>query len=123
MKIPGYTLHGDYYLSDKIIPNKNWGKSIEIKEEITLPNGKKVVAHTLSKEELTTIPTFERIGHLNNGDTGWYWTSTSCIDGYAWGVCSVGSFGYSSIASSSYIGGTRLGFHKNEIKKQLLDIE
>jgi hypothetical protein len=72
MEIKGYTLHGDYYLADKVIPNKTWEEACEMKEEITLPNGKTIIAHTLSKEELESIPREER-----GTDSGWYWTSTS----------------------------------------------
>ena len=114
MKIPGYTLHGDYYLADKIIPNKTWKEAYEMKEEITLPNGKTVIARTLSKEELETIPEEER-------EFGkWYWTSTICVNNdYAWYMNSVGDLSYTNI---SHCGNVRLAFHKNEIK-QFLDVE
>jgi len=116
MKIPGYTLHGDYYLSDTIIPNKNWEEACRMKQTVTLPNGKKVIAHTLSKEELETIPISERIGYLNNGKAGWYWTSTPYDDDGAWFVYYGGGFDYICFLDSNNYGGTRLGFHKNEIK-------
>ena len=119
MKIPGYTLHGDYYLADEVIPNKNWKEALRMKEVITLSNGKKVVAHTLSKKELKAIPLEER----GNGSK-WYWTSTSygCNGAHAWGVSNVGGFGSAGVTYSGDSGGIRLGFHKNEIK-QFLDIE
>lgn len=60
MKIPGYTLHGDYYLADEIIPNKTWEEAVRMKEMIILPNNKTVVAHTLSRKELKSIPFEER---------------------------------------------------------------
>ena len=116
MEIKGYTLHGDYYLADKVIPNKTWKEALRMKEEITLPNGKKVIAHTLSKKELETIPQEER-------ECGkWYWTSISHDDIKAWFVDGIGGFLYHSILNSIDSGGARLSFHKNEIK-QLLDIE
>jgi hypothetical protein len=116
MKIKGYTLHGDYYLADNVIPNKTWKEACEMKEEITLSNGKKVVAHTLSKEELESIPSEER------SCDKWYWTSTPGDDKYAWGVNYGGVFYDYIFDSSNDIGGVCLGFHKSEIK-QLLDIE
>ena len=116
MEIPGYTLHGDYYLSDKIVFWKSWGRSIKMKEVITLPNGKKVIAHTLSKKELETIPRKERKCDK------WYWTSTLNDDSNAWYVNYCGDFIFINIKYSFDYGGARLGFHKSEIK-QLLDIE
>lgn len=121
MKIPGYTLHGDYYLADEVIPNKTWKEACKMKEVITLPNDKMVIAHTLSKEELKTIPQEER--GIHSFWYYWYWTTTLCCDCYgsnAWYVNSIGDFYYSYIR---YCGGcARLGFHKKEIK-QFLDIE
>lgn len=119
MKIKGYTLHGDYYFSDEIITtlSKNWNEALKIKEEIVLPNGKKVIAHTLSKKELESIPSSERIGYLNNGSIGWYWTSTlNDTNDFAWLVSYDGDFISLFNSYSSDIGGVRLGFHKNEIK-------
>jgi hypothetical protein len=105
MEIKGYTLHGDYYLSDKVIPNKNWKQACEMKEEITLPNGKTVIAHTLSKEELETIPQEER--KINY----WYWTSTPYGANDAWDVNIYGDFNYyNCIANDNGYGGARLGF-------------
>jgi predicted glutamine amidotransferase len=104
MEIKGYTLHGDYYLADKVIPNKNWKEAIKMKEEIALPNGKKVIAHTLSKEELETIPKEERDCRK------WYWTSTPYDDDHAWTVHSSGDFLNLYINYSNDNGGARLGF-------------
>lgn len=105
MKIKGYTLHGDYYLSDKVITNTNWKKAHEMEEEVTLPNGKKVIAHTLSKEELETIPIKER-----EIDSKWYWTSTPIDDNYACYVHDGGDFNEFRVSHSSNYGGIRLGF-------------
>jgi hypothetical protein len=121
MEIKGYTLHGDYYLADKVIPNKTWEEACKIKEEITLPNGKKVVAHTLSKEELETIPKEER--KIDENGHWWYWTSTPLDGNYAWVVYSNGVLILINVIYySSDFGGARLSFHKNEIK-QFLDVE
>jgi len=117
MKISGYTLHGDYYLANKIIPNKNWKEACKTKEKVTLPNGKTVVAHTLSKAELKTIPLEER-----GIDSKWYWTSTPYYGSFVWAVDSDGGFYSHFILGSIDGGGARLGFHKNEIK-QFLDVE
>jgi len=119
MKIPGYTLHGDYYLANNLILGTTWKQACEIKQEITLPNGKIVVAHTLSKEELETIPKKERAMK-----DYWYWTKTPDGDDgiYEWVVDYNGSFSLNIINNSNDYGGVRLGFHKNEIK-QFLDIE
>jgi len=103
MEIKGYTLHGDYYLSDKVIPNKSWKQALKIEEEVTLPNGKKVLAHILSKEELATISQEER------GMEDWYWTSTP-LDGYAWIVNDKGGFNSFYIFLGGESGGARLGF-------------
>lgn len=117
MKIPGYTLHGDYYLADEVILGKTWKEACEMKKVITLPNGKKVIAHTLSKEELKTIPQEER-----GIDNRWYWTSTPYDGSSAWGVSGNGGFIGGGIVGSGDVGGARLGFHKSEIK-QILDVE
>ena len=117
MKIKGYTLHGDYYLADKVITCTNWEEACKMKEVITLPNGKMVVAHILSKEELGTIPRKER-----GNRSCWYWTSTSDSDMSTWFVSLFGDFGKLDGCFYSGDGGARLGFYKNETK-QLLDIE
>jgi hypothetical protein len=117
MKIKGYTLHGDYYLADEVITYTNWEEACEMIEEIILPNCKKITAHTLSKEELESIPEKER-------ECGrWYWTNTSVGSCGAWNVLYHGSFLTKVIGNFNSTGGARLGFHKNEIKKQLLNIE
>ena len=111
MEIKGYTLHGDYYLADEIIPNKDWKEACEMKKEITLPNDKTVIAYTLSKEELETIPQEERA--MSNY---WYWTSTCCdnsdilLMNCVWSVDSVGIFDYGNHYIKSCGGGARLGF-------------
>jgi len=103
MEIKGYTLHGDYYLADKVIPYKNWKEACAMKEVITLPNGEIVIAHALSKEELETIPFEER--KIDK----WYWTSTPYGVERAWAVGYVGGFIGNSIGISDD-GGARLGF-------------
>jgi hypothetical protein len=103
MEIKGYTLHGDYYLADKIIPGKTWKEAIKMKEEITLPNGKKVIAHTLSKEELETIPQEER--KIDKNGHFWYWTSTPSDDKHAWNVHMGGYFNYNYFDFSGVYGG------------------
>jgi len=107
VKIEGYTLHGDYYLADNVIPNKSWKEACEMKKEITLPNGKKVLAHILSKEELETIPQEQR--KINENGHWWYWTRTPYAD-YAWSVYGDGGFLSNHITTSAGGGGARLGF-------------
>lgn len=117
MKIPGYTLHGDCYLADEVIPNKTWKEACKMRKFVNLPNGKMVITHTLSKEELKTIPQEER-----GIDNYWYWTNT-LIGGFAWYVLYSGIFhNFGSINYINNNGGVRLGFHKSEIK-QFLDVE
>jgi hypothetical protein len=108
MEIKGYTLHGDYYLLDKVIPNKTWEKALKMKEVVTLPNGKTVIAHTLSKEELETIPQEER--KIDKNGHFWYWTSTPIDDNFAWLVGNNGDFYSSGITGTNDYGGARLGF-------------
>ena len=103
MKIKGYTLHGDYYLADKVITNVKLEEALKIKEEITLP-GKKVIAHTLSKEELETIPREERKCDK------WYWTSNSYDSDYHLYVDTDGDFNGTDSDYSDSNGGARLGF-------------
>ena len=103
-KIKGYTLHGDYYLADKVITNVDWEEAIKMIKEVTLPNGKTVIAHILSKIELETIPKEERKYDK------WYWTSTLYDSGIHWivyndGVVYTGGDDYYNI-----YGGARLGF-------------
>ena len=108
MEIKGYTLHGDYYLADKVIPNKNWEEACEMKEVITLPNGKTVIARTLSKEELETIPKEER--KIDENGHWWYWISTPYGSSSAWGVDSIGVLIIDAFTYSDDVGGARLGF-------------
>ena len=103
-KIKGYTLHGDYYLADKVIPNKNWEEACKMKEEITLPNGKTVIAHVLSKTELETVPKEER--KCGN----WYWTSSAYDSDTHWSVHKNGDFNTGSDSYNDNNGGARLGF-------------
>ena len=103
-KIKGYTLHGDYYLADKVITNVDWEETCKTKEEITLPNGKTVIAHTLSKEELEAIPKEERKCDK------WYWTSTLYDSGSHWVVGYAGVFLHIGDIYSGDDGGARLGF-------------
>lgn len=105
VKIEGYTLHGDYYLADKVVIDVDWIEAREMKQTVTLPNGKTVVAHTLSKKELESIPKNER-----GTDNDWYWTSTPDDDSHAWYVNSHGDFSSLYILYSIYYGGVRLGF-------------
>ena len=104
MEIKGYTLHGDYYLADKVITNVDWEEACKMKEEITLPNGKTVIAHVLSKEELETIPREER--KCGN----WYWTSTLYDSYNHWVVNFYGDFHTNNGSYYIYDGGARLGF-------------
>ena len=108
MEIKGYTLHGDYYLADKVIPNKSWKEACEMKEEIVLPNGKIVIARTLSKKELESIPEEER--KIDENGHWWYWTRTPGNDITAWYLEIDGDLYYSYIDDSDEYGGARLGF-------------
>jgi len=120
MKIPGYTLHGDYYLADEVITNVTWEEACKMRKPVRLPNGKTVIAHTLSKKELETIPQEER--KIDKNGHYWYWTSSPSGDYYACYVYISGDFLHNIITYSGGTGGARLGFHKNEIK-HFLDIE
>jgi hypothetical protein len=108
VKIPDYTLHGDYYLADKVILNKNWEEAKIMTQTIDLPNGKKILAHTLSKEELETIPKEER--KISENGHCWYWTSTPDNGNNAWYVNYYGDFDYYCVTESDGGGGARLGF-------------
>ena len=114
-EIPGYTLHGDYYLADKVIPNKTWKEACDLRGLVILPNGELVIAHTLSKEELETIPREQR--KISKNGHYWYWTSTPGGDNYAWYVYGDGGFGYNDIYYGYGNGGARLGF-KNPFLKE-----
>jgi len=79
---PGYTLHGDYFLSNNA-EEGNWETAISRNAVVTVTQAynyddeiKTVTAHTLSKEELETIlPPEER--KLKIDDTYYtYWTNT-----------------------------------------------
>lgn len=105
VKIEGYTLHGDYYLADKVIPNKTWEEACKMKKPVKLPNGEIVIAGTLSKEELESIPEEERKFGIK-----WYWTSTPNFGNHAWLVNTDGDFSNFFITDSSDGGGARLGF-------------
>ena len=112
MEIKGYTLHGDYYLADKVITNISWKKALKMKKKVTLPNGKTVIAHTLSKEELETIPKEER----KCGK--WYWTSSSYDSDTRWFVFTYCGFFYANrVGSGNSAGGARLGF-KNPLLEE-----
>lgn len=74
-----------------------------MKKPVKLPNGEIVVAHTLSKGELKTIPEKERKCDK------WYWTRTPSVSNNVWYVDSDGGFRY-DISSSYDYGGARLGF-------------
>lgn len=80
-KIKGYTLHGDYYLADKVIPDKTAYEALHTEEEITLSNGKTVIARVLSREELDTIPLEERQIEVS------YWTSTEVVFEHTYLAC------------------------------------
>lgn len=107
----GYTLYGDYFLSNVIIPNKNWSEACAMTESVTVTqNGetKTVIAKTLSKSELRTL-TPEQRKLSENGHT-MYWTSTPIDDSNAWSVIYSVDFRNSNINYSGDSGGARLGF-------------
>lgn len=115
-EIPGYTLHGDYYLADKVIPNKTWEEVCDLRGLVILPNGKTVVARTLSKIEFETIPREER--KISENGHFWYWTSTPSADYGAWIVYGTGDFyDIFGVDYSGDGGGARLGF-KNPFLKE-----
>lgn len=107
----GYTLYGDYFLSNVIIPNKNWSEACAMTESVTVTqNGetKTVIAKTLSKSELRTL-TPEQRKLSENGHT-MYWTSTPIDGSNAWSVVYSVDFRNSNINYSGDSGGARLGF-------------
>lgn len=107
----GYTLYGDYFLSNTIIPNRNWSEACAMTESVTVTqNGetKTVTAHTLSKAELRTL-TPEQRKLSENGHT-MYWTSTLIDDSNAWSVVYSVDFRNSNVNYSGDSGGARLGF-------------
>ena len=120
-EIPGYTLHGDYYLADNVITNKTWEEACDLRDLILLPNRETVIAHTLSKEELETIPLEER--KISENRHYWYWTSTPSDDYSAWDVNSYGGFNSRYITGSYDGGGARLGFKNPFLKEKTSEDE
>lgn len=111
----GYTLYGDYFLSNVIIPNKDWNEACNMTENVIvtqIKNGnaetKTVIAHTLSKAELQTLSAEQR--KISENGHWWYWTSTPIDDENAWTVRNDGNFRNSYIYYSDAEGGARLGF-------------
>lgn len=104
----GYTLYGDYFLSNTIIPNKTWNEACAMTQNVIVTRGaetKTVIAKTLSKSELGTLtPEQRKIGDK------WYWTSTPIDDSNAWGVAYGGDFRNYHVNYSYDDGGARLGF-------------
>ena len=105
---PGYTLYGDYFLSNIVIANKNWNEARAMSESITVTktitttitysiSGEKTsssmltkiaTAKILSKAELETLSAGQR--KISENGHYWYWTSTPSHDGSAWDVNSYG---------------------------------
>lgn len=107
----GYTLYGDYFLSNVIIPYKTWNEACAMTQNVIVNKGaetKTVTAHTLSKAELRTL-TPEQRKLSENGHT-FYWTSTPIDDSNAWSVVYSVDFRNSSVNYSGDSGGARLGF-------------
>lgn len=107
----GYTLYGDYFLSNTIIPNKTWNEACAMTQNVIVTRGaetKTVIAKTLSKSELGTL-TPEQRKLSENGHT-WYWTSTPIDGSNAWSVIYSVDFRNSYIGYSGDDGGARLGF-------------
>ena len=109
---PGYTLYGDYFLSDTVITNKSWNEARAMTESVTVTLGNKTktaTARTLSKSELETLTQEQR--KISENGHAWYWTSTPDDGNYAWYVGDNGDFGsYDGINDSNDDGGARLGF-------------
>ena len=126
---PGYTLYGNYFLSNTIITNKNWNEACAMTANVTitktitttttyLVSGEKTsssistkiaTTKTLSKAELETIPREQR--EISENGHVWYWTSTPYDDRHALYVSSSGYFCHDRIIDDSvYNGGARLGF-------------
>ena len=113
-----YELYGNYFLQKTITANKNYYEACEMVEPVDFVywNYKgtftyRCMARTLAKAELETISdSNERIGHLSNGSTGWYWTSTPNDSKYAWSVNNGGGFYSIDFDGSGDSGGARLGF-------------
>jgi len=114
---PGYTLYGDYFLSDTITANKNWNDAVNMTKTVTVTKGttsKTVTAKALSEEELRTLTAEQR--KINENGHYWYWTSTSCGANGAWYISRSGNFGITNktgsfdTSISPGTGGARLGF-------------
>lgn len=104
----GYTLYGDYFLSNTIIPNKTWNEACAMTQNVIVTRGaetKTVIAHTLSRAELKTLTIDQR-----KTSDKWYWTSTPIDDSNAWGVVYGGDFRNYYVNYSYDDGGARLGF-------------
>jgi hypothetical protein len=112
IKIPGYTLYGNYYLADKIIPVVNFWKALRTSEEIKLPNSNRIViARVLSAEEIKKIKPKEKRSFYKNGKPMWYYTSTTNKDGDVLIVVDNGNFyTLSPTDDAASSGGVRLGF-------------
>lgn len=107
----GYTLYGDYFLSNVIIPNRNWSEACAMTQNVTVTQGaetKTVTAKTLSAEELKTLTREQR--QINENGHNWYWTSTPIDDSNAWGVFPTVDFRNGFVNYSGDTGGARLGF-------------
>ena len=124
---PGYTLYGNYFLSNTVIANKNWHEACAMTANVTVTktitttitysiSGEKTsssmstkiaTAKTLSRDELGTLTVEQR--KINNR---WYWTSSPYDDTLAWHVYDDGDFGIYNynIFHSDVNGGARLGF-------------
>ena len=113
---PGYTLYGDYFLSDTITPNKNFEQAKTMTANVIVTQNynyggaetKNTTAKTLSKEELETIPQKQR--KISENGHAWYWTSTPDDDGRAYLVIGIGGFNSDIISYNTATGGARLGF-------------
>lgn len=107
----GYTLYGDYFLSNVIIPNKTWNEACAMTQNVIVNKGaetKTVTARTLSKAELRTLTPEQR--KLSENGHDWYWTSTPIDDSNAWSVVYSVDFRNSYVYASVDSGGVRLGF-------------
>lgn len=107
----GYTLYGDYFLSNTIIPNRNWSEACAMTQNVIVTKGaetKTVIAHTLSKAELRTLSAEQR--KLSENGHVWYWTSTPIDDSNAWCVVYSVDFRNTNVNYSGDTGGVRLGF-------------
>lgn len=106
----GYTLYGDYFLSNIIIPSRDWDEACAMTQNVIVTQGAKtktVIAHTLSKSELETLSAEQR--KIDENGHIWYWTSTP-YDGNAWFVNYIGGFNYVNDGIKTLTGGARLGF-------------